>query len=146
MPKQVTIYHNPRCTKSCQTLKLLQEQGLEPKIIEYLAVNLTSNVRELEGALTRILAQVLLTHTEPTLDIAKKVVREIGRPITQRLTIEQIIEVTSKAFGVPAESFMKKGRKKEIAFARQVAMYLSKDLTDYSTTVIGLHFGGRDHR
>lgn len=127
--------------KKCEDNKL----EISHEIIEYLAVNLTSNVRELEGALTRILAQVLLTHTEPTLDIAKKVVREIGRPITQRLTIEQIIEVTSKAFGVPAESFMKKGRKKEIAFARQVAMYLSKDLTDYSTTVIGLHFGGRDH-
>jgi len=114
-------------------------------IIDYLAVNLTHNIRELEGALTRLMAQVLLTHTEPTLELAQKVVAEIGRPVSKVLTIDQIIHMTAKSFGVPEERFMKKGRKKDVAFARQVAMYLAKELSNYSTTTIGLHFGGRDH-
>lgn len=115
------------------------------EIIEYLAVNLTHNIRELEGALTRLMAQVLLTHTEPTLELAQKVVTEIGQPLAKGITIDQIIQLTSKAFGVPQESFMKKSRKQDIAFARQVAMYISKELSKFSTTTIGLHFGGRDH-
>jgi chromosomal replication initiator protein len=115
------------------------------EIIDYLAVNLTHNIRELEGALTRLMAQVLLTHTEPTLELAQKVVTEIGQPLSKGITIDQIIKLTSKAFDIPQESFMKKNRKKDVAFARQVAMYLSKELSKYSTTTIGLHFGGRDH-
>jgi chromosomal replication initiator protein len=118
---------------------------IQSDIIDYLAVNLTHNIRELEGALTRLMAQVLLTHTEPTLDLAQKVVTEIGRPLSKGITIDQIIQLTSKAFDVPQENFMKKGRKKDIAFARQIAMYLSKELSRFSTTNIGLHFGGRDH-
>jgi chromosomal replication initiator protein len=114
-------------------------------IIEFLAVNLTHNVRELEGALTRLLAQVLLTHTEPTLEIAKSVVSEIGKPSSHQLTIEQIIQMTAKSFAVAEERFMKKDRKKHVALARQTAMYLCLELTQHSTVNIGLHFGGRDH-
>ena len=91
------------------------------------------------------MAQVLLTHTEPTLELAQKVVTEIGKPLSKGITIDQIIQLTSKAFGVPQENFMKKSRKKDIAFARQIAMYLAKELSRFSTTTIGLHFGGRDH-
>jgi chromosomal replication initiator protein len=115
------------------------------EVLEYLAVNLTHNIRELEGALTRLLAQVLLTHTEPTLELARTVVSEIGRPGEKQITIEQIIQMTAKSFGVPEERFMKKDRKKHVALARQAAMYLAVELTNYSTVNIGLHFGGRDH-
>ena len=127
--------------------KKCEENELEipNDIVEYLAVNLDHNVRELEGALTRFFAQVLLTQAEPTLDVARNVVAEIGRPKTKQLTIEQIIQMTSKHFNVPEERFMKKDRKKHIALARQVAMYLSVELTNHSTVNIGLHFGGRDH-
>ena len=118
---------------------------IQSEIVDYLAVNLTHNIRELEGALTRLMAQVLLTHTEPTLELAQKVVTEIGQPLSKGITIDQIIRLTSKAFDVPQENFMKKSRKKDIAFARQVAMYLSKEMSRFSTTNIGLHFGGRDH-
>jgi chromosomal replication initiator protein len=123
----------------------INELEIPNEIIEYLAVNLIHNVRELEGALTRLMAQVLLTHTEPTLEIARAVVSEIGRPTTNRLTIEQIIQMTAKSFAVPEERFMKKDRKKHVALARQTAMYLCVELTDNSTVNIGLHFGGRDH-
>jgi chromosomal replication initiator protein len=108
-------------------------------------VNLVHNVRELEGALTRLMAQVLLTQTEPTIGIARAVVAEIGKPKTKQITIEQIIQMTAKHFNVPEERFMKKDRKKHVALARQVAMYLSTELTNHSTVTIGLHFGGRDH-
>jgi chromosomal replication initiator protein len=127
--------------------KKCEENELEipNEIIEYLAVNLVHNVRELEGALTRLFAQVLLTQTEPTIDVARSVVAEIGKPRTKQLTIEQIIQMTAKHFNVPEERFMKKDRKKHVALARQAAMYLSVELTNHSTVNIGLHFGGRDH-
>jgi chromosomal replication initiator protein len=127
--------------------KKCEENDLEipNEIIEYLAVNLVHNVRELEGALTRLFAQVLLTQTEPTIDVARSVVAEIGKPRTKQLTIEQIIQMTAKHFNVPEERFMKKDRKKHVALARQVAMHLSVELTNHSTVNIGLHFGGRDH-
>jgi chromosomal replication initiator protein len=127
--------------KKCEENELL----IPENILEYLAVNLVHNVRELEGALTRIMAQVLLTHTEPTMDIAQRVVNEIGKPQSNQLSIEQIIQMTSKSFDVPQERFMKKDRKKHIALARQVAMHLCVELTHHSTVTIGLHFGGRDH-
>ena len=127
--------------------KKCEENELEipNDIIEYLAVNLVHNVRELEGALTRLFAQVLLTQTEPTIEVARSVVAEIGKPHTKQLTIEQIIQMTAKHFNVPEERFMKKDRKKHVALARQAAMYLSVELTNHSTVNIGLHFGGRDH-
>jgi chromosomal replication initiator protein len=127
--------------------KKCEENELEMPhdIIEYLAVNLVHNVRELEGALTRLFAQVLLTQAEPTIEVARSVVAEIGKPRTKQLTIEQIIQMTAKHFHVPEERFMKKDRKKHIALARQAAMYLSVELTNHSTVNIGLHFGGRDH-
>jgi chromosomal replication initiator protein len=127
--------------------KKCEENELEipHDIIEYLAVNLVHNVRELEGALTRLFAQVLLTQTEPTIEVARNVVAEIGKPKIKQLTIEQIIQMTAKHFNVPEERFMKKDRKKHVALARQAAMYLSVELTNHSTVNIGLHFGGRDH-
>jgi len=127
--------------------KKCEENELEipNDIIEYLAVNLVHNVRELEGALTRLFAQVLLTQTEPTIEVARNVVAEIGKPRTKQITIEQIIQMTAKHFNVPEERFMKKDRKKHVALARQAAMYLSVELTNHSTVNIGLHFGGRDH-
>jgi chromosomal replication initiator protein len=88
---------------------------------------------------------VLLTHTEPTLELARTVVSEIGKPSQRQITVEQIIQLTAKSFGVPEERFMKKDRKKHVALARQAAMYLCVELTSYSTVNIGLHFGGRDH-
>lgn len=127
--------------KKCEDNRL----DIPNEIIDYLAVNLESNVRELEGALTRLMAKVLLTHTEITLDLAQDVIGEIVKPIAQKLSIDQIVQLTARSFEVPEDSLRKKGRKKEVAFARQVAMYLSKELTLHSTTAIGLHFGGRDH-
>lgn len=114
-------------------------------ILEYLAVNLIDNVRELEGALTRIMAQVAFTAAEPTLDLARSIVSEIGKPDKNILSIEKIMDHTAKVYGVTIDQLRAKTRKKDIVKARQVAMFLAKQLTSHSLVTIGLHFGGRDH-
>jgi len=103
------------------------------------------NVRELEGALTKIMAQVTFTAAEPTLELARTIVSEISKPDKSILTIEHIMEHTAKVFNLPADQLRAKTRKKDVVKARQVAMYLSKQCTSHSLVTIGLHFGGRDH-
>jgi chromosomal replication initiator protein len=115
------------------------------EILEYLAVNLIDNVRELEGALTRIMAQVAFTAAEPTLVLARSIVAEIGKPDKNILSIESIMDYTAHLYKVTIDQLRAKTRKKDIVKARQVAMYLAKQLTSHSLVTIGLHFGGRDH-
>lgn len=127
--------------------KKCDESGLDipGDILEYLAANLVENVRELEGALTKIMAQVTFTAAEPTLELARKIVNEIARPDKKVLTVEDIVEYTAGVFHLSSDHLRAKTRKKDIVRARQVAMYLAKRLTNYSLITIGLHFGGRDH-
>ncbi|HID38748.1 MAG TPA: chromosomal replication initiator protein DnaA, partial [Calditrichaeota bacterium] len=114
-------------------------------ILEYLAINLKDNVRELEGALTKIMAQVTFTAAEPTIDMARSIVAEIAKPDRSMLSIDSIMEYTAKVFNLPIDQLRAKTRKKDVVKARQVAMYLTKSLTHHSLVTIGLHFGGRDH-
>jgi len=114
-------------------------------VLEYLAVNLMDNVRELEGALTKIMAQVTFTSAEPNLELARSIVSEIAKPDRTILTIDTIMEHTAKMFDLPEDQLRAKTRKKDVVRARQVAMYLAKKLTKHSLVTIGLHFGGRDH-
>jgi len=124
-----------------------EESGLDipGDVLEYLAVNLIDNVRELEGALTRIMAQVAFTAAEPTLELARTIVSEIAKPDKNLLSIEKIMDHTAKIYKVTIDQLRAKTRKKDIVRARQVAMYLAKQLTNHSLVTIGLHFGGRDH-
>ncbi len=125
-----------------------QEDGIEIPydIIEFLAANITSNVRELEGALIRLLAFSSLSNTDITVELAKRVLREIiGKRFTSSVSIEDIQRTTGKIMDVGESEIIGKGRKKEIALARQVAMYLCREMTGSSLKTIGLHFGGRDH-
>jgi len=123
------------------------ESGLEipGDVLEYLAVNLTANVRVLEGALTKIMAQVTFTSAEPTVDLARSIVTEITPPDKNNLSIDSIMTYVAKSFQLPIDQLRAKTRKREIVKARQVAMYLAKKLTNHSLITIGLHFGGRDH-
>ena len=114
-------------------------------VLEYLAANLVENVRELEGALTKIMAQVTFTAAEPTLELARQIVNEIAPPDKKVLTIESIVEYTAKVFNLSSDHLRAKTRKKDIVRARQIAMYLAKQMTSHSLITIGLHFGGRDH-
>ena len=114
-------------------------------IIEYIATNITSNIRELEGALIKLLAFSSLRGVDITLDLAKIVLKDIVISKQKDISIEEIQRVVCRYFDIPDDLLRSKSRKKEIAHARQVAMYLSKALTHYSLKSIGLHFGGRDH-
>ncbi|NWG29674.1 MAG: chromosomal replication initiator protein DnaA [Ignavibacteriaceae bacterium] len=116
------------------------------EILEYIATNITSNIRELEGCLIKLLASVSLSSKEITFDLAKKTVKEIATDRkTSTITIENITKVVCDHLGVAENKIRDKTRKKEIVLARQIAMYLAKDLTISSLKTIGLHFGGRDH-
>jgi chromosomal replication initiator protein len=116
------------------------------EILEYIATNITSNIRELEGCLIKLLASVSLNSKEINFELAKKTVKEIATDRkTSTLTIETITRVVCEHLGVAENKIRDKTRKKEIVLARQIAMYLAKNLTLSSLKTIGLHFGGRDH-
>jgi chromosomal replication initiator protein len=116
------------------------------EILEYIASNITSNIRELEGCLIKLLANVSLNSKEITFELAKKTVKEIATDRkTTNINIETITKLVCEHMGVAENKIRDKTRKKEIVIARQLAMFLSKELTKSSLKTIGLHFGGRDH-
>jgi chromosomal replication initiator protein len=114
-------------------------------ILEYIASNITSNIRELEGCLIKLLANVSLNSREINLALTKKTVQEIATDRKINITIETITKTVCNYLKVDENKIRDKTRKKEVVLARQVAMYLSKELTKCSLKTIGLNFGGRDH-
>lgn len=118
---------------------------LSQDIVEFIASNVTSNIRELEGCLISLLAKASLENRELDLDLAKDVVRSIIGEVRTHVTIEEIQRVVCDHLHIPEDLIRAKTRKQEIVNARQIAMYLSKELTNSSLKTIGLHFGGRDH-
>jgi chromosomal replication initiator protein len=114
-------------------------------VIEFIATNVTTNIRELEGCLISLLATASLEGREPTIEVAKEVLRKVAKRSAPILSIETIQRSVAKKFGIEEELLRAKTRKQEVVQARQVAMYLAKELTNSSLKTIGLHFGGRDH-
>ena len=127
--------------------KKSEENRLElpQDVLEFIAANVTSNIRELEGCLISLLARASLENREINTDLAKDVLRVVVSEVRSPITIEQIQRTVCDFFDVPEDLLRAKTRKQEIVIARQVAMYLAKDLTNSSLKTIGLHFGGRDH-
>ena len=120
--------------------------SLDAEILEYLALNITSNIRELEGSLVGLLAESSISFKPITIELAKEVIeRTAFKQRKKSLSIEQIQVAVSEFYGISVALLNDKTRKQEIAFARQVAMFLSKEMTKYSLKTIGLIFGGRDH-
>ncbi len=118
---------------------------IQNEILEYIAMNITSNIRELEGCLIKLLASSSLNSKEIDLNLAKKTVKEISTDRRVSISIEYITQVVCKYLKVDENKVREKNRRKEVVLARQIAMYLSKKLTKSSLKTIGLHFGGRDH-
>jgi chromosomal replication initiator protein len=118
---------------------------LSHDVMEFIASNVTSNVREMEGCLISILARASLEDREIDLQLARDVVRSIVGEVRTHITIEEIQRVVCEHLGISEDLIRAKTRKQEIVNARQIAMYLSKELTNSSLKTIGLHFGGRDH-
>jgi chromosomal replication initiator protein len=118
---------------------------ISPAILEYIAINITSNIRELEGCLIKLLANASLNSKEISLDLAKKIVKEIATDRKITISIEFITKIVCENLNVEENKVRDKNRRKEVVNARMIAMYLSKVLTKSSLKTIGLHFGGRDH-
>lgn len=127
--------------------KKSEENSLElpQEVLEFIAANVTSNIRELEGCLISILARASLENREINIDLARDVLRVVVNEVRTPITIEQIQHQVCEFFDIPEDLLRAKTRKQEVVVARQVAMFLAKELTNASLKTIGLHFGGRDH-
>jgi len=125
----------------------MKNDGLDMprEVVKYLAYNINTNIRELEGALISLLAQSSLNKREIDLELAKKVLRNHIKTSSKEITIENIQKMVCEYFDVPYEKLQQKTRKREIVQARQITMYLAKAFTKNSLKTIGEHFGGRDH-
>ncbi|WP_169543710.1 chromosomal replication initiator protein DnaA [Sneathiella aquimaris] len=119
--------------------------SIEPRILEFLAHRITSNVRELEGALNRVLAYSDLVGRDVTLESTQEVLRDLLRANDRRITIEEIQKRVAEHFNIRMSDMHSARRARAVARPRQVAMYLAKQLTSRSLPEIGRKFGGRDH-
>jgi chromosomal replication initiator protein len=118
---------------------------LDASVAEFIAENVTTNIRELEGSLIRLLAYSSLYGRDISLDMASDVLGETFQKRVSLITIEYIQKLVSEHFSISLSSLIGNSRRKEVAVARHIAIYISKQLTDSSLKTIGLHFGGRDH-
>lgn len=114
-------------------------------VMEYVATHITSNVRELEGAMISLLAQATLNKREITLDLAKEMIEKLIKNTKRELSIDYIQKVVCSYFNVPVEMLQSNTRKREIVQARQIAMFFSKSLTKSSLATIGSQIGDKDH-
>jgi chromosomal replication initiator protein len=118
----------------------------DPQVLTTVASRVTTNIRELEGALTRVVAFSSLTARPMTIELAEEVLRDVfpqGEMI--EISIERIQEVVVDRFGISLQELCGERRSQAVVYPRQVAMYLCRELTDSSLPKIGKRFGGRDH-
>ncbi len=119
---------------------------LEDNVLDYIATNIKSNVRELEGALNKLLALTNLENTEITLEVAVQELQNIISPDKPReITPQLVIEIVAEHFNISTDQMISKTRSNDIAKPRQIAMYLCKDMTSAPLDTIGALLGGRDH-
>ncbi|WP_137178560.1 chromosomal replication initiator protein DnaA [Roseomonas sp. AR75] len=115
------------------------------KVLEFLAHKITSNVRELEGALNRLIAHANLFGRPVTMESAQEVLRDLLRVLDRRVTVEEIQKRVAEHYNIRFSDMSSPRRARNVARPRQVAMYLAKQLTTRSLPEIGRRFGGRDH-
>ncbi|MEG2246949.1 MAG: chromosomal replication initiator protein DnaA [Peptostreptococcaceae bacterium] len=116
------------------------------EVTTYIAKNIKSNIRELEGALTRVIAYSSLTNRIITFELASEALKDIiTTSKNEEITVNRIKEKVSSVFNLKMEDFNSKKRTRSIAYPRQIAMYLTRELTDLSLPKIGYEYGGRDH-
>lgn len=116
------------------------------QVIELICNNVTTNVRDLEAALTKLVAYADLVNKNITLDIAQQQLKDFfASPKQSNVTMDVIQRTVADYFNLSANDLKGKKRTKVIAFPRQLAMYITREITEFSTTEVGLEFGGRDH-
>jgi len=121
-------------------------EDIPDDVLEFIATHVKNNIRELEGALIRVTAFASLSHEPISLDLAERVLSDIvseGEP--RPITPQMILVATAASYGFPIDAICGPSRTRPLVTARQVAMYLVRNLTDYSYPAIGRVFGGRDH-
>ena len=124
----------------------MENLEVDDEVMQYIASKIESNIRELEGALIRVVAYSSLTNKAPTVELAEEALKDIisnNKP--KDITVDLIKAEVANQFNVRIEDFNSKKRTRAIAYPRQVAMYLTRELTDLSLPKIGDEFGGRDH-
>ncbi len=127
--------------------KKVYNEGIQlPKEVnEYLAYSITSNVRELEGALISLLAQSSLNKKIITLELAKSMIDKFVKSTAREVSIDYIQKVVCDYFDLAIDTMKSKTRKREVVQARQIAMFFAKSMTKSSLATIGMHCGGKDH-
>ncbi len=119
--------------------------SIPEEVLEYIARQITSNIRELEGALMRLIAYASLNGVEITKQVAARALSDVFTPKEAEYKAEDILRVVAEHYGVRPEELRGRGRSKEVVLPRQVAMYLIRELTGASLPEIGQFFQGRDH-
>ncbi len=135
-------------TRHAILLKKMEKKTVKipDEVLEMVAKNISSNVRDLEAALTKLIAFTELTKKEMTVETAKDLLRDVFGSSRQRnVTIDIIQKTVADYFSISISDIKSKKRTKSIAFPRHVAMYLCREMTECSTTELGNEFGGRDH-
>jgi len=122
-----------------------EEMAIPQEVLEYIAQNITSNIRELEGALTRLLASASLNNLEIDLAMASGVLRDLIPVVQRSLSVSDIQSAVASYFGLSVDDLVAKKRSREITVPRHIAIFLARELTDTSLSQIGSAFGGRDH-
>ena len=124
----------------------LENINVPNEVMTYIAKYIKSNIRELEGALTRVVAYSSLTNKNISLELATEALKDIiSSPKSEEITVNIIKEKVSEAFNIKMDDFNSKKRTRTIVYPRQIAMYICRELTDLSLPKIGSEFGGRDH-
>lgn len=139
----------PSYETRCAILKKKAESRnikIPDEVIELISKNVTTNVRDLEAALLKLAAYVELVGKEITVEIAQQQLKDVfASPKQSNVTLEVIQRVVADYFALSFNDMKGKKRTKAIAHPRQVAMYIAREITEYSTTEVGMEFGGRDH-
>lgn len=124
----------------------VENLNVSNEVMTYIATRIKSNIRELEGALIRVVAYSSLTNKDITVDLASEALKDIiSNKQGKQITIPVIIEAVADYFNLRIEDFKSQRRTRNVAYPRQIAMYLCRKLTDTSLPKIGEEFGGRDH-
>jgi chromosomal replication initiator protein len=118
---------------------------LPKEVVEYVAYNINTNLRDLEGAMIALLAQEALVKREIDIDLAKKIVKNYIKSVSREVSVDFIQQMVSEFYNVEITSLCDNNRKRDVVEARQVSMYLARKFTKNSLKEIGKHFGGKDH-
>jgi chromosomal replication initiator protein len=118
----------------------------EPEVLDWIASKISTNIRELHGALTRVVSYASIHGQEVTREVAREALKDILPKVYQhQVTVEMVQAEVSRQFGLHVNDLRGNRRTQDVAYARHIAMYLARELTEASTPEIGRRFGGRDH-